>query len=65
MPVLVRAEIEGGELRAFGATLPLPIGGAGFVSVAYLDDCIRVLQNRRGGIAVQMREACLRQALRE
>lgn len=65
MPVLVRAEIEGGKLRAFGRTLPLPIRGSGYVSVAYLDDCVRVLQDRRGGVAVQMREDRLRQLLRE
>jgi hypothetical protein len=65
MPVLIRAEIEGGELRAFGRTLPLPIRGSGYVSVAYLDDCVRVLQDRRGGVAVQMREDRLRQLLRE
>ena len=61
MPVLVRAEIEGGQLCAFGKVLPLPIRGSGFVRVAYLDDCIRVLQDRRGGVAVQMREDRLRQ----
>lgn len=63
MPVLVKATIEGGELCAFGKSLPLPIRGAGYVSIAYLDDCLRVLQDRRGGVAVQLREDVLQQML--
>ena len=63
MPVLVKATIEGGELCAFGKSLPLPIRGAGYVSIAYLDDCLRVLQDRRGGVAVQLREDILQQLL--
>ncbi|CAL8463803.1 g3337 [Coccomyxa elongata] len=63
MPVLVKADIEGGELNAFGRSLPLPIRGSGYVSIAYLDECLRVLQDRRGGVAVQMREDVLQQLL--
>lgn len=59
MPVLVRADIDSGELAAFGRTIALPIQGSGYVSIAYLDDCLRVLQDRRGGVAVQLREDLL------
>ncbi len=63
MPLLVKASIERGELSAFGRSLPLPIRGSGYVSIAYLDDCLRVLQDRRGGVAVQLREDVLQQIL--
>ncbi len=59
MPVLVRADIQSGQLEAFGRSFALPIRGSGYVSVAYLDDCLRVLRDSRGGVAVQLREDVL------
>ncbi|KAL4428841.1 hypothetical protein ABPG77_005279 [Micractinium sp. CCAP 211/92] len=56
-PVLVRASIEGGELQAGGARLPLPIGGSGLVEVAYLDpQGLRIFRAVNGSVSVQMRE---------
>ena len=58
MPVDVRAKIEGGKLRWAGRTLRLPIRGSGNVSIAYLDDSLRVLRGS-AGIAVQVRQDVL------
>jgi hypothetical protein len=65
MPVLVRADIQRGELRAFGRRLALPIRGSGRVSIAYLDECLRVLQDAHGGVAVQLRQDVLMALLTE
>ena len=58
MPVSVRADIAGGKLEWAGTTLPLPIKGSGEVSIAYLDDSLRVLCSRTG-VAVQVRQDVL------
>ena len=54
----VRADIRGGTLQWGGRTLQLPIKGSGEVSIAYLDDSLRVLCSRTG-TAVQVRQDVL------
>ena len=58
MPVDVRADIQGGQLRWNGKAVDLPIKGSGNVSVAYLDDSLRILRSATG-IAVQVRQDVL------
>ena len=58
MPVDVQADIQGGQLRWNGKAIDLPIKGSGSVSIAYLDDSLRVLRSATG-IAVQVRQDVL------
>ena len=58
MPVDVQADIQGGQLRWNGKAIGLPIKGSGSVSIAYLDDSLRVLRSATG-IAVQVRQDVL------
>ena len=58
MPVDVQADIQGGHLQWNGKAVNLPIRGSGSVSVAYLDDSLRVLRSATG-IAVQVRQDVL------
>ncbi len=62
MPVTVRADIAGGKLKWAATTLPLPIKGSGEVSIAYLDDSLRVLCSRTG-TAVQIKQPFLQELI--
>ena len=62
LPVKVRADIQGGRLQWAGKTLQLPIKGSGEVSIAYLDDTLRVLCSRTG-TAVQVRQDVLQKLI--
>lgn len=62
LPVKVRASIKGGKVEWGGRTLQLPIRGSGEVSIAYLDDSLRVLCSSTG-VAVQVRQDVLQKLL--
>lgn len=62
LPVNVKADIAGGNLQIFGKTLQLPIKGSGEVTIAYLDDSLRIFCSRTG-TAVQLRQDFLQKIL--
>ena len=55
-PVWIEASIESGCLHIRQRQLGLPIRGSGKVSIAYLDNSLRIFRDSRGSIAVQVRE---------
>ncbi len=62
LPKLVKANISGGQIIAWGRKIPLPISGTGFFSVMYVDDNIRVFSDqKKGTVSVQMQADKLRQ----
>ncbi len=62
LPKLVKANISGGQITAWGLKIPLPISGTGFFSVMYVDDTIRVFSDqKKGTVSVQMQADKLRQ----
>jgi len=61
LPKLVKANISGGQITAWGRKIPLPISGTGFFSVMYVDDTIRVFSDqKKGTVSVQMQADKLR-----
>jgi hypothetical protein len=61
LPKEVDVEITGGEVRAWGGTVPLPIRGTGKFWIEYLDDAgIRVFRSTGGGLTMQVRQDVLR-----
>lgn len=66
LPKVVKANISGGQITAWGRKIPLPISGTGFFSVMYVDDNIRVFSDRKKGtVSVQMQADKLRQLTSE
>ncbi|KAL3134719.1 hypothetical protein ABBQ32_007722 [Trebouxia sp. C0010 RCD-2024] len=62
LPKLVKANISGGHVVAWGRRIPLPISGTGFFSVMYVDDTVRVFSDqKKGTVSVQIRADKLRQ----
>ncbi|KAA6424660.1 MAG: hypothetical protein FRX49_05327, partial [Trebouxia sp. A1-2] len=62
LPKLVKANISGGQITAWGRQIPLPISGTGFFSVMYVDDNIRVFSDqKKGTVSVQMQASKLGQ----
>jgi len=64
LPKLVKANISGGQITAWGRKFPLPISGTGLFSVMYIDDTIRVFSDqKKGTVSVQMQADKLRQLI--
>lgn len=62
LPKLVKANITGGQIQAWGRTIPLPISGTGFFSIMYVDDAVRVFSDqKKGTVSVQLQADKLRQ----
>ena len=62
LPKLVKANISGGQIEAWGRKVPLPISGTGFFSVMYVDDTMRVFSDqKKGTVSVQVKADKLRQ----
>ena len=64
LPKLVKANVSGGEIVAWGKRLPLPISGTGFFSIMYVDDTVRVFcDQKKGTVSVQIQADRLRQMI--
>ena len=62
LPKLIKANISGGELVAWGKRIPVPISGTGFFSIMYVDDTVRVFSDqKKGTVSVQIQADRLRQ----
>ena len=62
LPKLVKANVKGGQIVAWGRSIPLPISGTGFFSIMYVDDAVRVFSDqKKGTVSVQVRADRLRQ----
>ena len=62
LPKLIKANISGGQLAAWGQTIPLPISGSGFFSIMYIDDAVRVFSDqKKGTVSVQIQADRLQQ----
>lgn len=62
MPKLVKANISGGEIIAWGKRIPVPISGTGFFSIMYVDDTLRVFSDqKKGTVSVQIQSDKLQQ----
>lgn len=64
LPKLIKANISGGQLAAWGRRIPLPISGSGFFSIMYVDDAVRVFSDqKKGTVSVQIQADKLQQLL--
>ena len=64
LPKLVKANISGGQITAWGRTIPLPISGSGFFSIMYVDDTVRVFSDQnKGTVSVQIQADKLQQLM--
>ena len=62
LPKLVKANISGGEIIAWGKRIPVPISGTGFFSIMYVDDTLRVFSDqKKGTVSVQIQSDKLQQ----
>lgn len=56
LPKEIDVTIIGGEIKAWGKIIPLPIKGNGKFYIEYVGDTIRVFRSTNGGLTVQIRE---------
>lgn len=62
LPKLVKTNVSGGEIVAWGKRIPLPISGSDFFSIMYVDDTVRVFSaQKKGAVSVQIQADRLRQ----